>query len=430
MVACLTALVAASAVAFTVAPSQAAPVPRVINSFGRALEIAPPPALSTNGRDDGLAAVSCWRAGDCAAGGGYLDTSLNSWPMVVTLSPGGPSPLTELAMPGDAAAAPQASVNGISCVTGGRCVAVGGYALQIGGGDAYIEERSGGGWLQAFHPALPVNAAFPPQASLSAVSCTGPGRCVAAGSYLDKAGNAQLMVIAEIGGLWHQGREVAAPRDAVRPVSLAESGLSCYKKGSCVGVGVYTSKSGTTPLVFTESAGRWRRATRIDLPRNAIHLVNSNIALASVSCTGTGRCAAVGSYLTKKLGTAMAVTGTNGLSARAVQVTAAPPVAGKHPFISNLGSVSCVSAARCVATGTIEAKAGGAFQAMSLIWSKGTWGHAHEVRLPADADSTKLQIASLSSVSCRPAGFCAAVGYFIYVPDVNLNVSAMAALLP
>jgi hypothetical protein len=139
---------------------------------------------------------------------------------------------------------------------------------------------------------------------------------------------------------------------------------------------------------------------------------------------------AVGSYLTKKTGAAMAVTGTNGLSSRAAQVTAAPPVAGKHPFISNLASVSCVSAVRCVATGTIEAKPGGAFQAMSLIWSKGTWGHAHEIRLPADADPTKLQIASMSSVSCRPTGFCAAVGGFIYVPDVNLNASAMAALLP
>jgi len=83
-----------------------------------------------------------------------------------------------------------------------------------------------------------------------------------------------------------------------------------------------------------------------------------------------------------------------------------------------------------VAVGQFERNPGGAFQAMSLIRTSGKWGNGHEIVLPPDADKTSMLIASTNSVSCTRTGFCAAVGGYVYVPDLNIDESAMAAVLP
>ncbi|HYK34286.1 MAG TPA: hypothetical protein VEV63_20100 [Streptosporangiaceae bacterium] len=88
------------------------------------------------------------------------------------------------------------------------------------------------------------------------------------------------------------------------------------------------------------------------------------------------------------------------------------------------------SLARCVAVGQFERNPGGAFHAMSLIRTSGKRGNGHEIVLPPDADKTSMLIASTNSVSCTRTGFCAAVGGYVYVPDLNIDESAMAAVLP
>jgi len=67
---------------------------------------------------------------------------------------------------------------------------------------------------------------------------------------------------------------------------------------------------------------------------------------------------------------------------------------------------------------------------MSLIRTSGKRGNGHEIVLPPDADKTSMLIASTNSVSCTRTGFCAAVGGYVYVPDLNIDESAMAAVLP
>ncbi len=402
--------------------------------FGRAVEITPPPELSTNGQDDGMISVSCPAPHECAASGGYLDTSINGWPMVTNQAGNGWAALSPLPLPADAAGTQLPEVSSaISCTGLAQCVAVGAYDYAGGGGDrtAYIARETGGTWPGAFAPALPANAAGEQQATLSSVSCVRKGNCVAAGSYVDKFGNTQIMVITETAGNWGRAREVMAPRGAAKPVNASAAGISCYQPGTCVAVGGYVAASGTLlPLVFTESKGTWHRATGIGLPRNALTGKNLGAGLSSVSCTATGFCAAAGSYNTKSIGAMMALTGSKGLSGRASEVTASPLAAGRHPYIAELSAVSCVTAVRCVAVGSYEPKRGGAFLALSVVWSGGRWGDAGTVRLPPDADTSRNQTAGLSSVACVRTGYCVAVGQYVYRPDVNLNAAAMIAVTP
>jgi hypothetical protein len=410
----------------------AAAKPDAGNVFGRAIEITPPPLLSTNGQDDGLISVSCPGPRECTASGGYLDTSLNGWPMVTSQAGGGWASLSALPLPDNSATTQLPEVTtAISCTSPAACVAVGAYDYAGGGGDrdAYIAEEWGGTWVGAFAPTLPANAAGARQASLSSVSCVSTGNCVAAGSYADKFGNTQIMVVTETAGSWGRAREIAAPRFAAKPISAGASGISCYRRGTCVAVGGYVSASGTgLPLTFTRSNGTWHRATKIGLPRNALTGKNNGAGLSSVRCAATGFCIAVGSYNTKSIGAMMALAGSKGLSGRASQVTASPLAAGRHPFIADLNSVSCVSASRCVAVGSYEPKRGGSFQAMSMIWSKGRWGNARKILLPSGADTSSNQIAGLSGVACVRTGYCAAVGGYVYLPDVNLNSAAMVTI--
>ena len=66
---------------------------------------------------------------------------------------------------------------------------------------------------------------------------------------------------------------------------------------------------------------------------------------------------------------------------------------------------------------------------MSLIWTKGHWGNGRVIVLPKNAE-VRYQLAGLDEVSCVRTGYCAAVGSYIYVPDLNHESSAMAAVMP
>ena len=401
--------------------------------FGRAVEIAPPPQESSTGRDDGLAAISCPRTGECTAGGTFIDQQFHIWPMVTSLTFGGWGPLREVQLPDNLEVNQSAAFNGISCAAPGSCVGVGSYRYGSAGHlDGFVVAQVTGIWRAAFAPLLPANAAKPLQARLEGVACTGALSCVAVGDYRDKAGNTQLMVVTENAGVWGRAREIAAPPRAKTPEDATASGVSCFRTGGCVAVGGYVGASGTlTPLTFRESGGLWKRAAAIGLPASAQTGKTNGAGLSSVSCTAAGLCAAVGSYLTRS-GTIrpMALTGSKGLAGRASQVTAVPSAAGKHPYITELNSVSCVSARLCVAVGDFERAAGGTFQAMALTWMTGRWGGGQKILLPFDADTTSMQIAILESVSCTRQGFCAAAGEYVYVPNVNGDESAMVAVTP
>jgi hypothetical protein len=436
-------IAAAAAVALALAvPTAAAgaapasPSPHAVNSFGRAVEIKPPPSLDINNTGDGaLSAVSCPAVGSCVAGGGYFNA--NGEPgdllgMVTSLAHGKWSKLAAFVLPDNAGTNPGVQFNSISCGAVGYCAAVGSYTDFLGRNDIWVAVYLHGSWQPAFEPSLPADAAAPAQAGLSDISCTSRRDCVAVGSYVDKSGNTQIMILTETAGFWQQARRIAAPTSAAKPINAQAAGISCPRTGTCVAVGGYVLRHSKTfvPLTFTESRGAWHRATGIALPRNAVTGKGNGAGLISVSCTASGFCAAVASYATRKTPAAMmSVTGMHGLSGRAAQITATPLKRGRQPPLAYISSIACVSASRCVAVGSFQSSRSGNFQAMSLIWTKGRWGNGHVLVLPKDAE-VSYQLAGLVSVSCRKTGYCVAVGSYIYVPDLNHESSAMAAVMP
>src|SRR5262249_43239376 len=118
--------------------------------------------------------------------------------------------------------------------------------------------------------------------------------------------------------------QIGAPPKATKTVNVFVSSISCFPAGSLVAARAYTDSSGAfVPMSFTRSAGRWRRATAISLPGNALNGSAQFAPLNSVSCTATGFCTAVGDYHTASAIRAMAVSGSLGLSGRTSEITAA-----------------------------------------------------------------------------------------------------------
>jgi hypothetical protein len=102
-----------------------------------------------------------------------------------------------------------------------------------------------------------------------------------------------------------------------------------------------------------------------------------------------------------------------------------PVNAGKQPY-AQVNGIACRSTGNCVAVGNYTygtAHSGGAFLA---IESHGTWAPAFTPQLPANARTP--QVTRLEAVSCRPDGFCEAVGSYLDTSgQIQMMVLAKAA---
>ena len=153
-------------------------------------------------------------------------------------------------------------------------------------------------------------------------------------------------------------------------------------------------------------AGTWHAA--IEVPGTGALNKGGDAAVNSVSCASAGNCAAVGGY---KDGSghrqALVARETNGTWHAAIEVpgTAALNKGGN----AVVNSVSCASAGNCAAGGTYL---DGAMQDHAFVASEtsGTWHAA--IELPGTGTLNKGGSASVLSVSCAPAGNCAAGGSY------------------
>src|SRR5215469_13692208 len=293
-----------------------APVPaRAVGAFAEshAIEIMPP-ASTHAAPGTGLFATACTGAEYCAAGGDYQDGSKPVEPVVATQSRGRWSRAIRLSLPTNAAQQPYSEVNGIACISAGDCVAVGDYEYgKANSQQAFIATESHGVWGRAFAPRLPGNSSVPGSAQLGAVACTHSGFCEAVGSYRDSSGNDQIMALAKpTGGSWRQATEVAAPASAAANPDAFVTSIACTGPGSCVAVGSYSvSVTRYAAVGAIESGGTWRQATGIAAPHDAIS--STFTAIASISCLPAGTCLGVGEYaVSATQSRAMSVTETQG----------------------------------------------------------------------------------------------------------------------
>jgi hypothetical protein len=227
--------------------TQAFLVNEVNGHWRTAFEVPGLGALNTGGRVQvNAGGVSCGSAGNCSVGGFYTDGNDHSHAFLVRELNGHwgtafePDGLATLSEGID-------SVTAVSCGSAGNCSAGGAFLDPSGHFQAFLVSQVNSHWGTAFE--VPGSGALNAGgfASLNAASCASAGNCSAGGHYVDGVGLIQAFVVAEVNGQWRTAFEM--PGSGNLSVGLGGHaqilGMSCASAGSCVATGTY-GVSGTT----------------------------------------------------------------------------------------------------------------------------------------------------------------------------------------
>ena len=241
-------------------------------------------------------------------------------------------------------------------------------------------------------------------AYLGSVSCASAGNCAAGGSYTDRHDRYHAFVAVERKGRW--GTAIEVPGLAVLSTGDAEvNSVSCGPAGNCAAGGYYTARHRELGFVAVERNGRWSRAIEVTGP--AARSKGGGTEVQSVSCNGpAGDCVAGGYYpVADGHSQGFLAVERNGRWNRAIKV---PGLGALNKGTSaSVVSVSCASAGSCAAGGAYRDGHGHA-RGFVVSERRGRWGTAIEV--PGLAALSEGGNAFVASVSCAPAGYCAAGG--------------------
>jgi hypothetical protein len=247
--------------------------------------------------------------------------------------------------------------------------------------------------------AQPGNAGATPDSTLLGVACSERGYCSAGGSYTDKAGNTQAMVVTESRGTWGRAIEVKLPHGAATDPSAEVNGVACTSRGNCVAVGSYQrpgfEESG---FIVTQRRGTWTGAAAAPLPKGA-----SGLWLNAISCPAAGSCTAVG-FVLKSAFVGLVLAQSHG---RWTHERILGPPRGGGPELTGIG---CTGPGDCVATGYYLPTNLQTFsRPVAYVQSRGTWGHAIAVKSPKNASG---DLSGFLSSACVPGGSCLAAGWY------------------
>ncbi len=373
----------------------------------RAMEVPGLGALNRGGGAE-LVSLSCASSGNCAGGGFYLDGSHRTQAFVVSEENGIWRKASEVRRSGALNVGGDAFVSSVSCASAGNCAADGAYADGSGDTQAFVVSEKDGAWGKAIEvPGFSAlnaggNAGFD-----QSVSCGSAGNCAAAGRYTDGSGHAQAFVATEKNGTWGKAMEVPGSAALNAGGDAFVSSVSCASAGNCAAGGQYADGSGHgQAFVANEKDGAWGKA--MEVPGSGALNVAGGAAITSVSCASAGNCAAGGFY-------ASAAARLNGCGAQGFVVSEKDGTWGTALGVPGLGrlnsgecarvfSVSCASAGDCAAGGGYSTSLEQGDDQPAFVASEvhGAWRKARKVAI------TGLS-AVISSVSCAAADFCVAV---------------------
>ena len=375
------------------------PVTITVSSGGGTWGSAQEVARNLNGGGQATVnSVSCASAGNCAAGGDYIDSSGKWQAFVVSEVNGTWGKAVEVA--GSLNVGGQAGVGSVSCASAGNCAAGGSYSDSAGPGQsqAFVVSEVNGTWGRAVEVAGNLNGTY---SNVSAVSCASAGNCAAGGDYGEQA-----FVVSEVNGVWGSAQEVAGN------LSFAQvDSVSCSSVGNCAVGGWYSPQGAYQAFVADEVNGTWGNA--IEVPGIAALNAFGYAGINSVSCASAGNCAAGGIYTdSRRNEQAFVVSEVNGVWGNAIEVAGNLNVGGQ----AVVNSVSCASAADC-AVGGYYTDSSSNLQAFVVSEVNGTWGTAIEVpgfaALNAGGNGGFYPPPGVDSVSCGSAGNCAAGGWYV-----------------
>jgi hypothetical protein len=340
--------------------------------WDKAIEVPGTAALNPHA-NDWVYSVSCPSAGSCTAGGYYTDSSYNLQAFVDTEQNDRWGTVTEL--PGSAAlnAGGNAVVLSVSCPSAGNCTAGGEYLDSSSRFQAVVASERKGHWGTAIK--LPGTAALNAGgvAAVNWVSCPSAGNCTAAGYYTDRAHRDQALVATEHNGRWDKAVKVPGTAALNAGGGAQAFSVSCPQAGNCTAAGYYTDRaSRIQAFVATKLNGRWR--TAIEVPGTAALNAGGNAVVLSLSCPSVGNCAAGGEYADGSSHfQAFVAAERNGRWGSAIEVPGTATLnAGDN---AQVFSVSCPSPGNCSAGGYYT---DGTHRGQTLVVSErnGQWGKA------------------------------------------------------
>lgn len=319
-----------------------------------------PPTDAKSGANASISALSCPSAGNCVAVGTYTDSTNTNQMMYAVESNGSWAQGVKLSPPSNVAS-PNfiPTLTGISCTGVGYCVAVGGYksnettALRRG----VIFTETAGVWSEQQAPTDPLESPTSGGDALGSVSCTSAGNCLAGGFYVDAISYGRPMVDQETDGHWATPIELPQPSDS-QGLPAAAVKVTCTSQANCVAATQYLTSTGPVDyrgMAAVETAGTWGPAVQLPLPANANSTTGTqDVRVNSVECASVGNCVVVGDYQTAAETHPFTATETGSAWQPAVEVTLpsdAAPSAPSMAEVDTLTSVSCPTASSCVATG-------------------------------------------------------------------------------
>ena len=362
-----------------------------------------PTEVAANLNAGGTAAVNsvrCASAGNCSAGGYYVDSSGNLQAFVVSEANGAWQPAIEVAATLNTLGVGE--VESVSCGSAGNCSAGGYYSKSSSLQGAFVVSEVNGTWGPAIAVAANLNTGG--EARVLWVSCPSAGNCAAGGFYANNAGHQQAFVIGEANGTWGPATEVAAALNT--KADAAVNSVSCASAGNCSAGGYYNNNlngmhGNSYAFVVSETNGTWAPAKEVAGALNTFGQAQT----FAVSCASAGNCSAGGYYTMNNFSLtqqAFAVNETNGTWRTATKV----PGATGNGGTAALDSVSCRSAGNCSGGGYYTPGPGQ--QAFVANEKNGTWGSVAKVAGALNAGD----YAWLYSVSCASVGNCSAGGFY------------------
>jgi hypothetical protein len=343
-------------------------------------------------------AISCPTATTCLAVGEET-TGTGAWKSIAEARRAGRWKAVTVKPPGGTAKF--GNLFGVSCATAGYCLAVGLY-----GPDEWAPDLTpyAAAWTGS---ALTPVARLPIPASLStveatAVSCVAAGSCVVIGTAFDQS------AFTTPGGFlgyvtciwtWNRGNwTVRTVPDKDNDGMLSYSAIHCFSLASCVTAGLRAPQTGSAvdagdgiPLLAA-----WNGKT-LTWMKPALPPVPSGTArqFASVACASRTSCAVVG--VSSGTSTTSFLDVWNGKTWRLTRWSGPQGTTS-----ADLYGVSCPSASRCLAVGSVGA--GVRTAAAALAFNGATWT---ATKVPGPA---KGKLSVFNGVSCPKIGDCVAIG--------------------
>ena len=288
-------VLAGAAAAWCAAPLavSAAPAAQAVaraGTSGTAIEVPGLRALNQGGRAE-LNSVSCGSPGNCVAVGNSPDGSFHEHAFLAGERNGAWRRAIQVPGTSGLDAGGGAEATSVSCVSAGNCAAGGLYIDGSGQAQAYVVSKTNGTWGNAIEvPGLGTLNKHG-DARVYSVSCASAGNCAAGGGYQDRSAHFQVFAVNETNGIW--GTAIKVPGSGLLNAggNAAIFSVSCPSAGNCAAGGDYKDGAGhTQAFVASEANGTW--GTAIEIPGLGALNAGGNASVTSVSCGSAGNCAA------------------------------------------------------------------------------------------------------------------------------------------